>query len=74
MLQKLVEKVAWQLLYRDCAFPMAGSSIVTNPMAHRDQYARARVQAMSFRILQYAEVSEGRVYMCGKSLITCQSL
>ena len=27
---------------RDCAFPMAGSSIVTNPTAPGDQYAHAR--------------------------------
>ena len=41
-MQKQAGKVAWQLLYRDCAFPMAGSSIVTNPMAPGDQYALAR--------------------------------
>ena len=32
-MQKQARKVAWQLPYGDCAFPMAGSSIVRNPTA-----------------------------------------
>ena len=40
-MQKQAGKVAWQLPYGDCAFPMAGSSIVTSPSAPGDQYARA---------------------------------
>ena len=35
-------KVTYQPSYRDCAFPMAGSSIVTNPTVPGDHYANAR--------------------------------
>ena len=39
---RLERQWKWQLPYGDCALPMAGSSIVTNPVAHGDHYACAR--------------------------------
>ena len=41
-MQKQAGKAAWQLLYVGCAFPMAGSSIVTNLAVPSDHYTRTR--------------------------------